>query len=251
MEAFDRLVDIVERLRGPGGCDWDRAQTPQSMRSYLLEETYEVLEALDSGDPAAVRAELGDLAFHVVMLSQMYAERGDFEVSDVLSGISDKMRRRHPHVFAGASAPPDWHAMKADEAGDSARSILEGLPTAMPALLRAHRITTRASRVGFDWPDVSGVRAKLREELEELDEALQSGVEERITDEFGDVLFTLVNLGRFLPVGAEDALRAATNKFERRFRAVEASCLDAGQTVSTTDVATLETYWAAAKESTR
>lgn len=250
MDSFDRLIDVVTRLRGTGGCAWDRAQTPASMRSYVLEEAYEVVEAIDRGDAAHTAAELGDLLFLVVSIAQMHAERGDFPVGAVAENAADKMIRRHPHVFAGAAGRPSWEALKAAErvGAPQAASVLDGLPHALPALLRAHRVSERAASVGFDWPDLGGVRAKVDEELAELDEAVASGDTGAITEEFGDLLFSLVNLGRFLPSGAEDALRMGTAKFERRFRAMEAALLEAGASVSTTPPSVLETAWEKAKE---
>ena len=252
MSSITRLVEVVAQLRGAQGCDWDRAQTPETMRGYLLEETHEVLDAIDRNHVSDLRGELGDLLFHIVLLSQMHAEAGDFTLEDVAGDIADKMVRRHPHVFGDATEPPDWQAIKAQERRDrgetSPTSILYGVPRSLPALARAHTLTERASAVGFDWPDREGPRAKVDEELMELDEAMAAGDPAHITAEFGDVLFSLVNLGRFLPTGAEEALRVSTTKFERRFRAVEQACLDAGDTVSTTDPSTLERHWDAAKE---
>jgi len=256
VRGLQDLVGIVARLRGDGGCPWDRAQTPETLRPYVLEEAYEVLEAIDHGTDADLRKELGDLLFQVVLLSRMAEERGAFDLSDVIAAISDKMVRRHPHVFdpAHVATAADgevvaWEARKAKERPDD-HSALDGVPKALPALLRAHRISEKASRVGFDWPDRSGVRAKVDEELAELDEALASGDDSAIGEEFGDLLFALVNLGRFLPMPAEDALRTATDKFEGRFRAVEGLLAADGRTVHGTDADTLEAYWRRAKEAT-
>lgn len=252
MSSIERLISVVAQLRDEGGCDWDRAQTPQSMRAYLLEEAHEVLDAIDRDHAEDLRGELGDLLFHIVMLARMHEERGAFRFEDVASDVADKMQRRHPHIFGDATTPPDWQEMKARErearGEQTPASILEGIPRSLPALSRAHLMTERASAVGFDWPDRRGPRAKLDEELAELDEALDHGEPDAITGEFGDLLFTMVNLGRFLPTGAEEALRVSTAKFERRFRAVEQACLDSGDTVSTTSASTLERHWDAAKE---
>ncbi len=256
MEEFDALVEIVARLRGEGGCPWDRAQTLQSMRPYLLEEAHEVLDALDRQDPAELRKELGDLLFQVVILSRMAEERGDFGLEEVLAGINEKMVRRHPHVFDPAHAPSGesegsiaaWEQRKSRERA-AERSILDGVPLALPALLRAHRIAEKASGVGFDWPDAAGVRDKLDEELAELDEAVAQGDPEAVGEELGDVLFTLVNLGRHLPVGAEEALRTATSRFEARFRRLEEAVRHTGQRIHEVDVYDLEPMWKEAKES--
>lgn len=251
MDSFDRLLDVVARLRGDGGCDWDRAQTPASMRPYVLEEAFEAVEAIDGAPPGAVRKELGDLLFLVLMVSRMYEEAGAFSARDVADAAADKMIRRHPHVFGDATERPAWETMKAAERGTDGRpaSLLDGLARAMPGLLRAARVSERAASVGFDWPDLSGVRAKVDEELGELDEAIALGQPAAVADELGDVLFSVVNLGRFLGINAEDAMRAATAKFERRFRVMETLLLDDGLAVSTTDPVTLDRYWSRAKES--
>lgn len=247
--AFSALIDIVARLRGEGGCAWDRAQTPQTLRPYVLEEAYEVLDAIDRADPADLQKELGDVLFQLVLLAQMADEAGDFAMVDVLERINEKMIRRHPHVFdpsydetVPAQGIAAWEKRKASERGE-ASSALDGVPAALPGLLRAHRIAEKAGAVGFDWPDAAGVRAKLDEELAELDEAMASGDDDAIADELGDVLFTVVNLGRHLPVGAETALRNATTKFERRFRALEAELVRRGIRPHDADAELLEAVW--------
>ena len=262
LNAFDELVDIVARLRGEGGCPWDRAQTPQTMRPYVLEESYEVLDAIDLGDARLLRKELGDVLFQIVLLAQMHSEAGDFDRSDVLEAINRKMIDRHPHVFAnealdlhGDVDPTEvglaaWEQRKAKERSADA-SVLDGVPRALPALLRAHRVSEKAAATGFDWPDVTGVRAKLSEELAELDEAVASGDEEAIGEELGDVFFTLVNLGRHLPVGGETALRQATSKFEARFRRVEALCRERGISPHDASSEELEAMWEEAKGEAR
>ena len=254
MSRFEELVGIVARLRGEGGCPWDRAQTPETLRPYLLEETYEVLEAIDRGAAHEQRKELGDLLFLVTMLARMAEERGDFDIEAVLGAISEKMVRRHPHVFdpehtdrGDEGGIARWEARKAKERPDG-HSALDGVPDALSALLRAHRISEKASCVGFDWPDLAGVRAKVDEELCELDEAVAQGDPDRIGEELGDLLFALVNLGRFLPVPAEDALRMATAKFETRFRRVEARLAAEGRSVHDTPLEELEATWRAIKE---
>ena len=212
MSALDDLVSLVATLRGPAGCPWDRAQTPATMRPYLLEEAYEVVEAIDGGEPGALQAELGDLLFQIVLIAQMAQEAGRFSIQDVALGIHHKMVRRHPHVFvpghveADAGSVSAWEARKAMErpAGSSA---LDGVPNALPALIRAHRVGEKAARVGFDWPDAGGVREKVDEELGELDAALAGGNPAEIVDEYGDALLALANLGRALGLSPEDALR--------------------------------------------
>lgn len=254
MDRFDELVAIVARLRGEGGCPWDRAQTPSTMRPYLLEEAYEVLDAIDRGDDADLRRELGDLLFQVVLLARMAEEAGRFTLHDVLGDVVGKMIRRHPHVFDPDHVPTGeegrivaWEARKARERAPG-RSALDGVPLALPALLRAHRISEKAGRVGFDWPDAPSVRKKVDEELAELDEAMAAGDPEAVAEEFGDLLFTLVNLGRHLPVGAEEALRAATAKFAHRFRRLERTLADEGRSVHDTDPESLEARWQALKD---
>lgn len=249
MQSFDELVEIVARLRGDDGCSWDRAQTPKTMRPYLLEEAYEVLDALDRGDPAELRKELGDLLFLLVLLARMHEEAGDFTINDALTSVAKKMIRRHPHVFdPDYDGPTDdgnmalWEANKAKErTADS--SALDGVPKSLPALLKAHRIGEKAGAVGFDWPDRTGVRAKVAEELEELDEALESGDEAAIAHEYGDLLLSVVNMGRFLPVGPETALRTATERFETRFRALEKVLFERGVPVHSASPETLNDVW--------
>ncbi len=219
------------------------------MVPYVLEEVYEALDAIEQGDDGELKKELGDMLFHVVMLSQMATERGAFTMDDVLERISTKMIDRHPHVFDPNHVPGEddgglsaWEARKAKERPRES-SALDGVPKALPALLRAHRISEKAGVVGFDWPHVAGVRAKLDEEVGELDEAIASGDAEAIGEELGDVLFTLVNLGRHLPVDAETALRTATSRFEARFRALETQLARDGRMVNETSAEALEPLW--------
>ncbi len=251
MEAFDGLVDVVRRLREPGGCPWDRAQTPATLRPYVLEEAYELCEAVDRGGPDEVRKELGDVLFQVVLLARMAEEAGQFTLDDVARGVTTKMIDRHPHVFdAGHVAQRDegtvsaWEARKSRERSGSA---LDGVPDALPALLRAHRVSEKAGAVGFDWPDAASVRKKVDEELKELDDAMATADAAAIEEELGDLLFALVNLGRHLPVTAEDALRSATRKFEGRFRRVEARVQAAGQRVHELPAEVLDAHWRAVK----
>lgn len=245
MDAFDRLVALVARLRGPDGCEWDRAQTPASMRAYLVEETYEVLDAIDQENVQALAGELGDLLFLVALLARMHEERGDFDLATSADRVVAKMIRRHPHLFGEATERPGWETLKLKE---GRTSLLEGIPGALPALLRAQRIGERAAEVGFDWPDVSGVRAKLDEELAELDEAVSTGGSAAVADELGDVLFTLAQLARHHGLRAEDLLRAGTSKFERRFRSVERIAAAEGQPLAGASAATLDGWWRRAKE---
>jgi nucleoside triphosphate diphosphatase len=256
---LEKLLDIMSRLRGPDGCPWDRAQSPASLKPYLIEEAYEVLEALDSGHVDALEEELGDLLFQVVFHAQIAAEQGDFTMADVLSHLVDKMVSRHPHVF-GASrvgtpreALAQWEAIKGREAADAGRvrSVIDGVPRALPALLRAQRLQSKASRVQFDWPDARAAWEKVQEEMREADEALAAGREDRLREEVGDVLFSLVNVARLAGFDAEDALHAANEKFRRRFGAMEADLVARGASVTDATPEELERSWEAAKRQER
>ena len=247
-----RLAEIVARLRAPDGCPWDREQTHESLRAALVEECYEVLEAIGSADDENLREELGDILLHVVMHAHMAGERGAFSFRDVVEGICEKLVRRHPHVFGEACASDSgevlrqWEQIKRAEKG-AAASILDNLPASLPALLRAQNAQKKAARVGFDWGAVSGVFEKLREEFSELEEALAEGSRPQIEEEFGDILFTVVNLARHLSIDAETSLAAATSKFIRRFRAVESSLAERGLRVEQCDARTLDAEWERAK----
>ena len=249
--AFERIVGIMARLRGPGGCPWDREQTLDSLKAYLVEETYEVLEAIEDGVVDAHREELGDLLLQVVFQAELRREAGEFDAADVAHAISDKLIRRHPHVFGehqaadGKQALEHWERMKARE--KEGRSAIDGVPRALPGLLRAQRVTEKASRNGFDWSDVQGALAKLKEEIGELEEAIASGSSSAQADELGDVLFSAVNVARFVGVQAEDAMQAATQKFDTRFRKVEAEVRARGVEVKSLEIDELEALWQAAK----
>jgi tetrapyrrole methylase family protein/MazG family protein len=225
--GFRQALAVMDRLRGEGGCPWDRVQTHASLRPFLLEETFELLEQLDLGDSDKVREELGDVLFQVLFHARLAQEEGRWDVGDVGHVLSSKLVRRHPHVFApraedaGKTAEAivtEWDAHKRRE---GRRSALDGVPRALPALLRAQRVQEKAARVGFDWSDPKGPLDKLDEELREVRERLDRGDREGVAQEMGDLAFAYVNLARHLQVPAEDALRAATEKFERRFRRVE------------------------------
>ncbi|MBO84330.1 MAG: nucleoside triphosphate pyrophosphohydrolase [Deltaproteobacteria bacterium] len=252
------LVDLVARLRGPDGCPWDRAQTLQTMRAYLLEETYEVLEAIDTspdaGPAPALEGELGDLLFNVLMLIQIAQDMGMTSRSMVVTRIVEKMVRRHPHVFPPADAPAPsvegpslarWESVKAKERGGGSR--LDGIPRASPALVYAHRQGEKAAGTGFDWPDLNGVMAKVEEELQELKDAIAAEAPDEIEAELGDVLLSLASLGRHLRTPAEDALRGAVARFDRRFRLMEAAAAQDGGSLQGLDAPTLETMWQEAK----
>jgi len=255
---FERLLAIMARLRGPGGCPWDREQTPSSLKPYLLEEAYEVLDALDARGEH-LQEELGDLLFQVVFHSQIAAERGEFTMNDVLRRLNDKMVGRHPHVFGDASvespreALAQWEALKQREAAEAGRtrSVIDGVPRTLPALLRAQRTQAKAARVHFDWPDPTAAWSKVEEEVQEAGAAIVSGDRARIKDELGDVLFSLVNVARLASMDAEDALTGAIEKFRRRFTHMEAELSARGKSVANVSQEELEESWQAAKADER
>jgi MazG family protein len=224
--SLNRLREIVARLRAPDGCPWDREQTHASLRGALIEECYEVIDAIERADDANLREELGDLLLHVVMHAQMAGERAAFTLEEVAAEVCRKMIRRHPHVFGdkladdSAAVLRQWEQIKRTEKGKPA-GILGGLPTSMPALLRAQNAQKKAARVGFDWPDAEPVFEKMQEEIAEVRSALAAGDSKAVEDEVGDILFTAVNLARKLHVDAETTLAAATSRFIKRFQAVE------------------------------
>jgi|SRR5208283_1994976 len=223
---FQQLVDIIRRLRAPNGCPWDREQTHRSMRDSLLEESYEVLETIDENDPVSLREELGDLLMQVVCHAQIASENSEFDLQEVVAGINEKLIRRHPHVFGEATAKDSqavlarWEELKKKERQPE-KSMLDGVPKAMPALAYSQEIQGRVARVGFDWKDDSGVMDKLVEEVKEAQSAI---TKEQKEEEFGDILFTLTNIVRRQGMDAESALRAANSKFYRRFKRMENYC---------------------------
>jgi len=248
---LDDLVNIMARLRGADGCPWDRRQTKDTLRPFLIEETYEILEALDKGDDEELREELGDLLFHIVFMARIAQEEGSFDIYDVIQGVAQKMVHRHPHVFGGTevSGPHEveanWAQLKAAE--KQRESLMEGLPRHLPALMRAYRLTQRASKVGFDWADKDQVWEKLEEELREFQDALSEGKEEDLRDELGDILFTLVNLSRFIGVDPEDALRRVTNKFAERFQYIEKRLHAEGKDPQGASLAEMDALWEESK----
>jgi MazG family protein len=252
---FERLLDIMHRLRGPSGCPWDREQTPTSLKPYLIEEAYEVLEAIESGQAEALREELGDLLFQVVFHAEVGAERGEFTMADLLAHLIDKMVTRHPHVFGDADvqtprqALAQWEAIKQREAETRGRrrSVIDGVPRALPALLRAQRVQSKAARVNFDWPDAGAAWAKVEEETREAAAALTEGQRERLQEELGDVLFSVVNVARLSAIDAEDALQRAIEKFRRRFTTMESELIARGTSVASVSSEELERSWEAVK----
>jgi MazG family protein len=249
---FQRLVDIMRRLRGPRGCPWDREQTIESLRGFVLEETYEVLDAIDRTDHAALLGEIGDLLFEGVFLAQIEADEGRFDVAASLRAVTAKLIRRHPHIFgttAGVRTPgqvvEQWEQIKAREqksAGER-RSLLRGIPRAMPSLLRAHEIGTRVAAVGFDWANTGDVVDKIEEEVGELRRAVAGEGRERAEEEMGDLLFSIANLARKLGVEPESALRKANEKFSARFEALERYFEDAGRSVHDATLEEMESAW--------
>lgn len=249
---FERLVDIMSALRGEKGCPWDKEQTRESLKPFLVEETYEVLEAIDDGSPEKIREELGDLLFQILFHAQIGKERKEFDIHDVIEKISEKMIGRHPHVFGEATyeTPEEvlkqWEERKREE-GKSKESILEGIPRELPSLLRAHRIQARASRVGFDWRQVGDVVTKLDEEIREFREALERKNQREIEDELGDLFFVLVNISRFVGVNPEDALRKTISRFISRFRHVEMRAAESGRSLSDLTLEEMDALWEEAK----
>lgn len=259
LDAFGRLIDIMHRLRAPGGCPWDREQTPESLRPYLLEETYEVLDALATGDDASICDELGDLLLQVVFHAELAAESTRFSIADVATAISDKLVRRHPHVFAdvvvadSAEVLRNWQQIKAQERGDQPAqplARLEAVSRSLPALARADEIGRKAAAIGFDWRTVDGVRAKVVEELAEVDGALTTNDAGALHQEIGDLLLAVASLGRHVGVSPELALRDATERFLERVRRCNTLATDAGQSISTIDDAERDRLWSAAKAAT-
>lgn len=252
---FEALLSLMGRLRGEGGCPWDREQTRASLKPYLIEETYEALEALDEGRTDHIVEELGDVLFQVVFHCQIAQEQGEFTVAEVLQEVLRKMTSRHPHVFADAhvadarQALSQWERIKrAEGRGDgSPRSALDGVPQSLPSLLRAQRLQVKAGRVGFDWPTWREAWSKVREEMAETDEAVTAGDAARIRAEIGDLLFSLVNVARLLEIDAEDSLRKAADTFTRRFKEVEAAMRAEGRQVGETSAEDLDREWEAAK----
>ncbi len=250
--SFSELVAIMARLRGPAGCPWDRQQTHATLKPYLLEEVYEALEAIDADDDDELCKELGDVLLQVVFHAQIAAEEGRFDIEAVGQAIVDKLIRRHPHVFGDASADGAdevllrWEQIKKQERreqGESAPSLLEGIPKHLPALMRAHRIQARVAQQGFDWDEIDGALDKVEEEFAEVRKAWETGRAAAVEEEFGDLLFSLVNASRFLKVDPEQALRRAVAKFERRFRALEEIVQARGEEVATLSLAALDEIW--------
>ncbi len=246
-ELLLELMGVVDRLRSEQGCPWDRQQTAQSLLPYLLEETYEVMESVTADDAGALKEELGDLLLHVVFQGSLATEAGRFTLGDSIRSVIHKLIRRHPHVFGDQTAANTavvrqrWEAAKQREKGRA--SILDGVPRTLPALNRARRLQEKASSVGFDWQQVDDVWAKVAEEIDELREACATGDDAAMQEEFGDVLFSLVNLGRFLHLSGEDALRQAIGKFEQRFRGIEQELARRGRRIEDATLEEMDGIW--------
>lgn len=246
LQQFARLIEIVKKLRGPEGCQWDRAQTHKSLIPYMTEELYEVIEAIEEDDMQKLKEELGDLLLHVVFQADLAEEEGHFTLADSIEAISSKLVRRHPHVFAGlrvssvSEIKKNWEEIKLKE---GRQSLLDGVPKNLPALLLARRVQQRASEVGFDWEKVSPVIEKLEEELLELKDAIEKKDQSRIRDELGDLLFTVVNLSRFLDIDPEDALRHTIKKFVGRFKLVEDELRKKGKKLEEASLSEMDRLW--------
>jgi len=249
---FQELLKIMEKLRGEKGCPWDREQTRDSLKPYIIEEAYELVEAIEEGATSKIKEELGDLLFQIVFQCQIAKEKREFGFSDVISNIGEKMIARHPHVFGDAECKTThevlvhWEEQKKRE-GKMRKSILEGVPKALPALLRARRLQDRAAGVGFDWEHIDDVFKKLDEELAEFREALEAKDRDEIEDELGDIFFMLVNISRFIGVNPEDALRRTISKFVHRFRHIEMKAAEQGRKLSEMTLSEMDRLWDEAK----
>lgn len=253
--AVASLVDLVDRLRGPGGCPWDAKQTDDTVKIYLIEEAYEVLEAIEGSSPKAVCSELGDLLFQILFLARLASERGEFDFTEVVEAITRKMIRRHPHVFGEAQVASadevvsNWARIKRAEKGDreAVSSSLRDIPSGSPALLRAHRMGERAAKVGFDWADADAVWEKVGEEMEEVRRAMSHGDPAVMASELGDLLFTLTNLARHWGENAENLMRHANEKFLRRFEQMERRLGDAGIRLGDATLDQMNSAWESVK----
>lgn len=254
-ELFEELVDVIATLRGENGCPWDREQTHETLKSTLIEETYETLEAIDTGDPKKLKEELGDLLLNIMLQAQIAAEHKDFDIYAVIETLVEKLIRRHPHVFGDVNVEDsdevvkNWEEIKRQEAGyEDRQSVLDGIPNALPTLLRAQKIQNRAGRVGFDWDKLADVVAKVDEELEEVKASIKSDKPEAISAELGDLFFAIVNLCRFMEIQAEETLRNANRKFMTRFKWMEAELERRGTNFEAADLESLDEIWEEAKK---
>lgn len=256
--SWHNLIEIIGKLRSPEGCPWDREQTHQSLKRFLLEESYELFEAIDQENPEEIKDELGDVLLQVLLHAQIAKEYGAFDINDVIVNLSDKLIRRHPHVFSDVQADtPDqvvvnWDAIKkTEQAGASRKSVLDGVPKDFPALMRAEKIQKKAAKVGFDWDETQGVLEKVHEELGELEEAMIQNNQQELEEELGDLLFAAVNLSRFLKVDPEFALQKATAKFTERFHLVEEQAQEQDLELKELNLDELNLLWDKAKDQLR
>jgi len=253
--AFKKLTEIVDTLMGENGCPWDKVQTRESLKPYLVEEAYETLEALDNNNPEEIKEELGDLLYQVLFHAKISENKNEFNITDVVESISHKMVHRHPHVFKkeNLETPEEvvtqWEEIKSKEKGKANReSVLDGIPPHLPGLLRAQKLQKKAAKQGFDWDIIDDVFNKLDEEIAEFKEAVLSGKETDMTAELGDIIFVFVNIAKFKKIDAEEALRATNNKFIKRFQYIEAEVTKRGKTLKETSLEELEKYWQEAKD---
>ncbi|QTA87650.1 nucleoside triphosphate pyrophosphohydrolase [Desulfonema magnum] len=260
VKNIEALIELIATLRGENGCPWDRKQIPKTMGVYLLEETYELLEAIQSGRPDEVREELGDVFFHILFIARLYEEKGHFDIGNVTRGITDKMIHRHPHVFGNETVSSEeeirenWRKIKKREKNHFRQtSVLDSVPVHLPALMRAYRISERAAGTGFDWEDISGVMEKVEEEWAEFKSELKQGTASEtkkndIALELGDLLFTLVNVARFIRIHPDTALTDAIKKFETRFKYMEKTISDSGRDINTVSQNEMNELWEKAKK---
>jgi len=254
MMKFDELVDIVAKLRGPGGCPWDREQTGETLKPFLVEEFYELIDAIDENDNDGIKEEMGDLLFQIVLQSQLFSEEGEFDVHEVVDGIARKMVKRHPHVFGdkvfetSGEVEEWWKEHKRNE-GKGHDSAIGGVPRSLPALLRAQKIQLKASKVGFDWERIDDAFGKIEEEIKEFREAVQRNDRDEIEDELGDLFFVLVRIANFVDVKPEDALQRTIRKFISRFSYVENEAAKQGRKLSDMELAEMDVLWNEAKKS--
>lgn len=251
--TFDEFVEIVAKLRGPDGCPWDKEQTRESLKPYLVEEFYELLDAVEENETGGMREELGDLLFQIVLQSQLSKEEGRFDINDVIEGIASKMVRRHPHVFGDKNLKTsqdvtEWWDEHKKKEGKNLKSIMDRVPNTLPALIKAREIQLKATKVGFDWNRIEDVYVKLEEEMREFRGALESKRHEEIESELGDILFVLVRIANFVNVNAEDALRNTIKKFIQRFRYIEDEAAKQGRKLSGMTLEEMDVLWKEAKK---
>lgn len=254
-ETLEKLIEILATLRGPNGCPWDREQTHKDLNPYLLEEAHEVVDAVDGGDFAELKEELGDLLVHILFHSQLAEEDGKFKIEEVFRGACEKLIRRHPHVFGDEKAPTtkevliNWEKIKQKENKEKKKdSLLDGLPKGLSALIVAFRLGEKSGRVGFDWTDTKGILKKVDEETKELHAAIQENKIDEIEAEYGDLLFTLANLGRFLKLDPETALRKATQRFKQRFQWIEKKAVEENLPLQSLSALQWNNWWEEAKK---